>query len=277
MGVIYEAGKAGAATAREHLRICNFRDEHLLRTMKGSLEAAGDADGLTSGHLYIMLDGKVHGNAEKLMKGFTDSKGKALPKAKKMLFVSTTEASERATKAKVQGIGNISTTEICYMVTKETLYVPIKRHLHSAGTNASDTLGPFGRPGGKELWLVRHRGKSSFYGGALVLAGGKVEGDMGPTEDPAPTPNDKVPFTYHGFSGAFYEELFHCYTLTSAWHFTCIDPIAAMAAARLRKPYFGLTLTDKHNEALGKEIVNRIFKQCRTQKIHCSKLTCMNS
>ena len=72
VGVVYEAGKAGAATAREHLRICNFRDEHLIRTTKGSLEAAGDADGLTSGHLYIMLDGKVHGNAEKLMKGFTD-------------------------------------------------------------------------------------------------------------------------------------------------------------------------------------------------------------
>ena len=110
-----------------------------------------------------MLDGKVHGNAEKLMKGFTDSKGKALPNTKRMLFVSTTEASERATKAKVQGIGNINTTEICYMVTKETLDVPIKRHLHSAGTNASDTLGPFDRPGGKELWLLRHRGKSSFF------------------------------------------------------------------------------------------------------------------
>ena len=52
----------------------------------------------------MMLGGKVHGNAEKLMKGFTDSKGKSLPKAKNMLFVSTTEASERATKAKVQGM-----------------------------------------------------------------------------------------------------------------------------------------------------------------------------
>ena len=80
VAVIYEAGCAGEAMARAHHRICTFRDEHLLRTIKGSMMAVS-ADvtelDIPLGHIYLMFDGKVHGNSAALMKGFTDSRGKA--------------------------------------------------------------------------------------------------------------------------------------------------------------------------------------------------------
>ena len=57
-----------------------------------------DESELPPGHLFFILDGKVHGNLEASHTCFADSNGKMLPKTKKLLYLQTTEASERETK-----------------------------------------------------------------------------------------------------------------------------------------------------------------------------------
>ena len=59
VGILYEFGKAGEASARPHLRIANYREEHVTRTVKGALMAASEDDEMSAGHAFFFFDGKA--------------------------------------------------------------------------------------------------------------------------------------------------------------------------------------------------------------------------
>ena len=160
MGVVYSCSLSGEAKGRPHLRINPFRDQHAQRLIKGAIQAGagGDVDEVPPGFLYICRDGRVHDNTAKMMKCFSNDKGKAMEKQKRTLYASTTEESERTVRSRVKGIGALQTTEFITLVTKDALDVPTKDRLHCAGTNAGDTMGPFTRPGKKSAWQVTTAG-----------------------------------------------------------------------------------------------------------------------
>ena len=137
----------------------------------------GDGDSVPSGHLYILMDGKVHSYTEKMSKPFTDTKGNMLSRSKKQIYAITTEHSERSTRALVRGIGAIPTVEFITLVSRDNIVLPTKDRLHSAGTNSSDMIGPFTKPLPSAGWQVRHKSKVRMYGSAMVDPSGKVEGD----------------------------------------------------------------------------------------------------
>ena len=83
--VIYDAALAGEASARPHLRIVPFRDQHYTRSIRAALSAASGPEltSIADGWLYITFDGHVHGNEGKILKAFSNNDNKQLPKKKK--------------------------------------------------------------------------------------------------------------------------------------------------------------------------------------------------
>ena len=257
---LYSCGEAGAADSREHLRICTFRQEHLARCVKGLLQFTGAESELPDGLLWFMADGKVHGNANALLKPFTDKANKALPKNKTHLFLATTESSERALRDKTFGVATLGNMQFVYVLSKDKPQVGQKSRIHDASsTNATPNYGPYDRPLRQEIWHVKQGHKGKLYGSALVPAGGKVEGDPGVELDPTPRSTDLVPFTWHGLPVKWYEESKHCYNGVGWIHFTCSDIVLPQLALRDKVPYWGLCHTQEHHDALSKEITNHIF------------------
>ena len=260
VGVHYSCGMAGEASARPHLRVPPFREGHCNRMVKGSLLAAGAADNFPPGHLFVMTDGKAHSNNDKMQKCFSDSNHKALPKQKKILYVMTTEDSERDTKERMSGVATLATMEINTLFSQKTISVPYKKRLHCGGSNVSDTLGPLHKPARSELWSIKQSLKSKYYGSALVEVGGKVDGDAGGDTDPAPRSTELVPFCWHSKPTEYYDELMHAYNIISWWDLTASDTILLMMAVRRKFPYLGVCHTHDHAESLEEECIERIFK-----------------
>ena len=256
----------GEASARPHLRLSSFRETHFFSMIQGALRAMNEHDtkvSLQGGFLFLLLDGKEHSRGDRMMKAFTGSDGKMLPKGRYQIFLQTTEKSEREHKGKVRGLFNLKTLEIINLVTQEgDLAFPIRDHINCPGSNASDSLGPFDRPTKAQTWHVRHGDKSRLYGASLVLVGGRptIETDL--TDDPPPKAGELVPFTYHGHTKV-YEEFIHTYNLKCIWDLTASDPTLPLVCIRAKKGYFGFCHTVAHKEALRKEIVNQIFAAFR--------------
>ena len=260
VGVVYEVAKAGEASARPHLRIANYRDEHALRMIKGSLAAAGGSTEMPPRHLFMIMDGKMHSHPDKILKHFTGTDGKALAKVRKQLYLQTSEESERATKQRMSGVGSLGTVEHLVLVSKATVDLPVKPHIKVPGTTSSDFLGPFARPPVADLWRVKQCEKTTLYGNAITLVSGRVEGDPGADEDPGPRPNTLVPFSWHTVPTEVYEELIHSFGLVGIWHLTACDPVLPLACIKNKKTYLGFGYTDAHVTALREEIVNRVFQ-----------------
>ena len=228
--------------------------------IKAALIAGGNQDALSPGQIYIMSDGKAHSNSDRMQKAFQDQNGKAIPKQKKTVYVMTTEESERETKERMAGVATLPTMEITNIYTAVTLSVPFRKRLHCGGSNASDTLGPLQQPKRSELWCVKQSLKGKMYGTGWVEAGGKVEGDAGPEQDPAPRANDDVPFCWHSKSAIYYTEIMHAYNITAWWDLTAADAILPMLAVRNKFPYLGVCHTRLHQEGLEEECIEQIFK-----------------
>lgn len=173
-----------------------------------------------------------------MLKCFQDSSAKGLAKTKKILYVTTTEESERETKDRMCGVATLSTMEMNALVTARTLNITYKRRLHCGGSNASDTLGPLQRQKKTTLWTVTHSTKPKLYAGSLMDVGGKVEGDAGDDADPAPRSTDAVPFTWHSKPSDYYEEMMHAYNITSWWDLTASDDVLPLLAVK-KNPILG--------------------------------------
>ena len=106
---------------------------------------------------------------------------------------------------------------------------------------------------------VKHGDKSEIYGSALILCGGKVSGDKGAAEDPAPKPTDLVPMNWHGMSPKSMEEITHSYNIKGWIDLTANDGQLAYMCVRQRKPYLGFVFTEKHKDALMEFVSDKVF------------------
>ena len=209
---------------------------------------------------FILFDGHLHGNESKLVKGFSDDNNKALPKEKKVLFLTTTEASQAKHKSLIRGTASLSQVEMLHVVTKSTLDLPAEDRLRWPGTTRGNMLGPAVVPTDDTVWKVLHAEKKKLYGGARVECGGAVQGDTGADRDEAPKAKDLVPFSYHTRSEKIYEELVHSFSAIGVVDLTCSDGVLATTCIRLHKPYFGVAFSEEHKIAVQEYIVNEIFK-----------------
>ena len=239
--VIYNVALAGEASSRPHLRACPFRQEHAATPIKAILVGLQSANTMPVGHLFFMLDGKVHGSAPSFPKLFVDDGGKVLPKTHSVVYVTTSEESERKTKCRVQGVGTLGAIQFMHTFSKGAICTKVKPRKHFAGTTtSSNVVGPFQRLDPADMAMrVPHCEKGSLYGKALLQVGGPVEGAPSVDEDPGPRGKDMVPFSWHALPTEFYEELFHDYNGIGAIDLAASDVTLPMAAIRERKTYLG--------------------------------------
>ena len=176
IGVVYDACAAGQAGSRPHLRICPFRDTHCQRSIQGAMQGmlGGDAVEVPSSCIFFLFDGHVHGNQNKLLKWFTGPDGKWLPKSCQTMYLTTSQESEQAKRARCKGTATISQVEFLHLVTAQTLDVPEKDRLHFPGMSTlGDAIGPFDVPAGTEdfVWKVLHGDKPKLFAGGYVQCG----------------------------------------------------------------------------------------------------------
>ena len=264
--VIYEAKKCGEPSARPHVRTCPFRDEHCLRMIKGTILGLSNPDSppgaaIPPGVAFIYLDGHTHGNEHKFTRCFTDTKGKTLPKEKKLLFVQTAASKTAAEKERLQGVGSLETIEFMHVITQTTFSVPGKKRLHgsSDSTNLADFIGPFNRQDrdGPETMRVKHSEKRALLADAFVLAGAAVAGDAG---TPGPGQHDMVPMSWHGIEAKFYHEIQHSYNGLGWISLTCMDTTIPLAAVRAKVPALCFCYSKEHMQRLEDHLAECIFK-----------------
>ena len=264
VSVIYDTKVSGMASARSHIRIVNFREQHCKSSVKGVVKALSDsADTLPEGVFFHMLDGCVHGHELKLMKAFTTDEGKSMAKDKRTLYLACSEKSMRARRSRVRGAVPLSCVEYCHIVSKTAVDMPSKNRMHMQGSTSSDFLGPFDVPGNDAVWSVEAKLKPTIYGSGYVECGGAVPGDD-PSSDPAPKPSDMVPLPYFTNSPLLYAELDHAAN-ASAWvDCTACDEGLAMLCIRQQKPYLGFCFSEKHKAMLQERLHTVVFQAFQT-------------
>lgn len=259
VAVMYDAKLAGAASARAHLRIVPFREQHCKSGVRGVIQGLGKSQEISPRAMFFIMDGFQHGNESKFLKVFADSEGKSLSKEKRTFYVMNTEESLRKRKSKIRGAAAVSCVEYLHVITGKGVTVPTKKLLHSQGTTQSDLLGPFEAPANEEVWRVAHKEKTSIYGPSFVEVGGAVEGDD-VKADPAPRPTDAVPLTYWANSQKVYEEMDHAANAIGWVDLTCLDETLAMLCVRSQKPYLGFCPTEKHMHLLSERLDAMVFE-----------------
>lgn len=252
--------KASEPSARADPRIAPFRNDFSNRMFQGSLFATDAQDGLPSGHLYVLGNGEVHSNTNRMLRCFTNKEGKALPKQKVTLVATTTAVTERRTGANVLGIGNPPNTEFVTLVSKGALAVAHVDQKHCPGTNASNARGPFQKPDKTSIWRAPHQRKAELDGSALKDASGKVEGDAGVKGGPGPPALDLVPFTWHPTSTEQCEGQTHSHCITAWRDLTAFDYTLPVVAIREKQPYVDFCHTATHAQALHAACVDQIYK-----------------
>ena len=264
--VIFDSKAMGEASARAHLRTCPLREEYLMRAVRGILQATTDGQGIPSAYIFALFDGFLHGNESRLLKAFTAPDGSILKKDKKHLFLTFTEDSMKEAKGRLAGTATMHLVEFAHLVSEGATKVPEKKHLHIPGTNRSDWLGSFEKPSRESdaVMKVKHSRKPALLGPALIACGNRVDGDLGPENDPPPRPHDNVPMNWHTMDIKVYEEFIHSYGVEGIVDLTANDGTAAFCAVQLKKPYFGVCFTDEHLKEMRRFVIGRIFTGFQT-------------
>ena len=90
--VMYDTKLSGSASSRAHIRTVNLREAHCKSGVRGIITAMRDGHQIPSNTVFFMLDGMVHGHEAKLMQAFCENDAKVLPRAKKTMYITCSEA-----------------------------------------------------------------------------------------------------------------------------------------------------------------------------------------
>ena len=243
-----------------------FRDEFCTQSVRGCIKALGGDCGkvMPDNCVFVMLDGHVHGLESKLTgKPFCDDTNKPLPKEKKLLFITKTETSVRASKNRIKGTMSVNTVEFAHIVSKEPIEGDEKPRLHFPHlTDRSDSVGPFEIPCMATVGtlVVKHSDKPKLYGSkAFRECGGRIEDDPGAKVSKSPVSDDDVPMSWHMNSKKLWEELSVAYNVVGWINITETDGNLAMHCIESDRPYLSLCHTNEFRDLIEQHIQNCIF------------------
>ena len=206
------------------------------------------------------LDGHVHGNEAKALRGFADSDGKTLVKDKQTLYISKTEESVKKSKGYTRGPHNVDAVEYCVIITKPGgEEKPAKPRLHfPLMSTSSNILGPFVLPHRHTMGImqVEHCKKPLLLGTAFERVGGPAGNDQ---KHPAPKASEIVPMAWHPNDPRLYEELGHADDVVGWVDLTPLDGALAFYSVQHKKPYLGFGYTKEHCDILAKHLVSKVF------------------
>ena len=141
--VVYDNKLSGHQSARGHLRIAHFRDEHYNRRIRASLPALTSADNMEdempANVIYCVFDGGAHGNEYKFNKPSTNCRGKALEKDERTLFLQTTEKPLREHRGNYSGAYGLPTMKSALRHSSGGGAVPDKK-VFSGGSNRDPVI-----------------------------------------------------------------------------------------------------------------------------------------
>lgn len=77
VGVVYNCSRAGAYYSNAHLDIASYREQPCQRMLKDAMQAraavnASPKHDLSNGTFFILRDGKLHANIDKMKNAFTN-------------------------------------------------------------------------------------------------------------------------------------------------------------------------------------------------------------
>ena len=262
-------GSMGSSNTRPRYRMVPFRDDFVKRAIMGTcagLAVTQSDEGVPEKVVICYLDGHIHGNTGRYLKAFTDSKGKALTKEHKQLFLFRTQSSAEEEKTKVKGgVGTTACVEFAHIVSKHPVSCSVIPRLFGAGDNRSDMLGPFTKPAASSnlVLKVAHGDKPGLLGAAMVLVGGA--GPSGPAEqNERQAATDIVPMNYHSHGTDELEEFVHALNGKAVVELGSMDGILPYLAVTKGIPYVGFTFSQELKAIIERFVINHVFRAFQT-------------
>lgn len=268
VGVVYDCKVAGEASAQPNVRMPPLRDngDHLRRLAALKLR---QHDGvIRDEEIWFLPDAGKEGLKPALMSAFG-----AAQKDVRLLYIHYEEESMEDRLDKLRGFMPVNQHERVYVVTKGPLKIEKRKRLHYPGTNRGNSIGPVALPkfDSPEVWRLANKQKKDVIGkhGAKILVGGPLHG-VPPEElkklTEIKSPSATQPVFYHAPPSTIGEELQHSYDLRCVYALTIGDGSWAMTCLRLRRPLFGICLTEEHKVALLAKLECEVWKAMSTEK-----------
>ena len=256
-GIILDSKMLGSpATAPNH-RIIPLNPTVVKSMLRSWIKTRGTTE-LHPGDIYFILDGGMHSYRQKALNCFVDDDGTVLSKSEKLVYLLFDEESIRQRKGCVRGMNAFDQVEYMSMVNATSLdEMPSKTHKFFPGTNQGNKLGDLKIPRMDSLWKLEPTARKELYADPANLFWAEVggptpqpDGSKGPGRGAKKPAVTKEPVFWHPSEPNFYEELVHSYCLRDVYDMTAGDGTAALLFAKLKLPYVGLCLTQRHMDEL---------------------------
>eukprot|EP00959_Pyramimonas_sp_CCMP1952_P453168 9467791-Pyramimonas_sp.AAC.1 len=216
------------------------------------------------------------GNKNTLLSAFTNDDGVAHAKKVRPILIHASEESiSERYEGHLRSFTTIEQHENMYIVTKDNLELKEHDSLHFEGTNRGNMIGPVGLPSWKddnEVWRIPVDLKKEVLGkDGIVLVGGAADQGAKAAEAAVKSKqkttgtDGKETVFWHALPEPVDEELVHRYDLKAVINLTVGPAMLAMACLRKRRPYCGITLTQKHADLIIQHLEMKVSKAMQTE------------
>ena len=144
--------------------------------------------------------------------------------------------------------------------------MPFKEHKHFAGSNQGNKLGDLKLPHMDTIWKLEPAERKKLFADPgntwWVEVGGATpnpDGTTGPGRGAKKLPVQNEPVFWYPSDPHYFEELAHSFCLRDVYDLTAAEGTAALTFARLKIPYVGLCLTQRHKDALSEYLEYKHF------------------
>jgi hypothetical protein len=227
---------------------------------RGAQNKDGEYCELMPGDVYALFDGTREHLHKVLLEAFTPKNMKAGPDASVKVFnLFVSEQSLRARKIRIRGSEPITQRQCMLAVSAKPLVpdaIPEKEHNHYHGTNRGDVIGLIDLDPLEKAWKLPLNAKKLVYGDRLVSVGGKAK-----DKDTRSRRQDDAlePVFYHHLPCSFYQNLVTTMSATAILDLAAGPGEAAKSALVMKRPYWGLCLSEQHVTMLYRHLVHWVL------------------
>jgi hypothetical protein len=271
--MFYQYPAAGEAATAPHRRVAPLQEAHATKCIQAALEARSGDGGNRSvqpNDMFFCNDGGRPVNGTKLCNLFkwaaevaTGEKRTPLIMKKKGIVISYNEQSVRETKRASRGFSGLKTVETMYVITKQSIELPMKTRKHYTGTNQGEAIENVMIPNLGATWCAEVQVKKTIYGPRRVRVGGPdpdAESDGGDSdEDEARTDETVEPVFWRNIPRKLIDELMFDFSVCGMLDLTMESGEKALTAIENGIIYTGVCMTDVHLEMVQGRIEKEIW------------------
>ena len=265
-GILLDVKHLGTSVTAPHLRIPTL-NQNVVKSMLRSFIRTRDINALHPGDIFFVLDGATHSYRQKLLHVFIDETGSSIQKCEKLVYLLFDEESMRRRKGCIRGMNALQQVEYLSIISHGSLdELPFREHKHFTGSNQGNKLGDLKLPHMDTIWKLAPAERKQLFADPgntwWVEVGGPTpnpDGTAGPGRGSKKLPVQNEPVFWHPSDPHYFEELAHSFCLRDVYDLTAADGTAALTFARLKVPYVGLCLTQRHKDALSEWLEYKHF------------------